>query len=187
MPKRAIGEIGHSGAEGRGCDDCRPIEVRMEPAGRDLKADQHHQRHHKQHGAGEIAPLQRHGDSIAAGLAQRGGGDLDDPEYERDLGNLAEDSSSLFAFHFLRGQLAVDDSFLRSASRNHLRCRDNRYGRRRFSRCGHGEAWECHAGPDLSRPIAKWPGKSILRMPMTSWRCSMKLVLPRRCAMTERH
>ena len=43
----------------------------------------------KERGAGEIAPIERHGDGVAAGLAQRRGGDLDDPEAEGDFGNLA--------------------------------------------------------------------------------------------------
>src|SRR5579863_9171341 len=44
---------------------------------------------------------------------------------------------------------------VRIVHRNNLRCRDNRYGRRRFSRCGHGEAWECHAGRTFPEPIAE--------------------------------
>ena len=67
----------------------------MEPAGRDLKADQRQQRHHKQPGAGGTAPLQRHGDSTATGLAQCGGGDLGDPERERDLGKIAKGARHL--------------------------------------------------------------------------------------------
>jgi hypothetical protein len=42
-------------------------------------------------GADKIAPVQGHGDAVAAGLAQDSGRDLDDPENEGDFGDLATD------------------------------------------------------------------------------------------------
>jgi hypothetical protein len=66
------------------------VEAMMKAAGGDLKTHQRQQRDHKQRGAGEIAPLQRHGDGVAGRLAQRGRCDFYDPEDQRDFGNLVE-------------------------------------------------------------------------------------------------
>jgi len=43
-------------------------------------------------GAEEVAPIQRHGDGVAAGLAERRRRDLDDPEHQRDFGNFTRSS-----------------------------------------------------------------------------------------------
>jgi hypothetical protein len=40
-------------------------------------------------GAEQVAEMQGHREGIAAGLAQGGGGDLDDPEAQGDLGDFA--------------------------------------------------------------------------------------------------
>jgi hypothetical protein len=53
-----------------------------------LGNDEQNQRGEEQRGAVEIAPVQRHGDGVAAGLAQCRCRDFDDPEDEGDLGNL---------------------------------------------------------------------------------------------------
>ena len=39
--ERAVGEVGHRGAEGGGGDDRRPIEERVKFVGDDLRDDQH--------------------------------------------------------------------------------------------------------------------------------------------------
>ena len=57
---------------------------------RNLQADEQHQGCEEQSSPGQIAPVERHGDGIAAGLAQRRCRDFDDPESERDFGNLVE-------------------------------------------------------------------------------------------------
>jgi len=87
--ERAVGEIGHGGTEGGGCDDRRPIEQGMESPRRDLRRDERDQRDEKQQASRQVTPVKRHGDGVAAGLTQRGGGDLDDPEDQGDLRNLA--------------------------------------------------------------------------------------------------
>ena len=69
----------------------------MELVRGDLDDDQHHQQRKKDRRTDKVTPAQRHGDGIAAGFPQRRRGDLDDPEYERDLGNLAR--IVLTAFH----------------------------------------------------------------------------------------
>jgi hypothetical protein len=61
----------------------------MEFLRRDLRRDQHDQRCQKQQASHQITPVECHGDGVAAGLAEGGGGDLDDPEDKRDFRNLA--------------------------------------------------------------------------------------------------
>jgi hypothetical protein len=52
--------------------------------------DQHDEQADEESGALKITPAERHGDGVAAGLAQRRRGDLDDPEDEGDFGDLAQ-------------------------------------------------------------------------------------------------
>jgi len=57
--------------------------------------------------AGCVPQVQRHGERVATGLAQRGRGNLDNPEADRDLRHLAKD----FAYwmrcgHFFRCLIA---------------------------------------------------------------------------------
>ena len=59
----------------------------MEPFRRDLQDDEDEQQRKKQRRADEIAPIQRHRDGVAAGLAECRRGDFYDPEDKRDLGN----------------------------------------------------------------------------------------------------
>ena len=54
-----------------------------------LAADEGEQYRQEDRRAEQIAQVQRHAQRVAAGLAQRRGEDLDDPEAERDGGNLA--------------------------------------------------------------------------------------------------
>jgi hypothetical protein len=61
----------------------------MESPRRDLRRDERDQRDEKQQASRQVTPVKRHGDGVAAGLTQRGGGDLDDPEDQGDLRNLA--------------------------------------------------------------------------------------------------
>ncbi len=89
-PQGAVGEVGHGGAECRRGHDGRPVQRRMKFSRGDLQADQPDQGHQEQRGSGQIAPIEGHGDGIAAGLAQGGCGDLDDPEHQGDFGNLAQ-------------------------------------------------------------------------------------------------
>ena len=56
---------------------------------RNLQRDKNDKRSEKQGRPGEIAPVQGHRDGIAARLAKRRRGDLDDPEDKRDSGHLA--------------------------------------------------------------------------------------------------
>jgi hypothetical protein len=51
--------------------------------GGDLQDDQRGQERKEQRAAGQVAPAERHGHGVATGLAERGGGNLDDPEAER--------------------------------------------------------------------------------------------------------
>ena len=89
-PQRAVREIGHGCAEGGGGDDRRPIEKGLKSLCQDLRDDQHDERGEEEGSSSEIAPVQRHRDSIAAGLAKRGGSYLDEPETKGDLWDLAE-------------------------------------------------------------------------------------------------
>src|SRR5205085_5462509 len=78
----------------------RPVEPRVEPARPDLNPHQCGQQDTEDRGADQIAVHSRssgvgrrlakpgHADGVAAGLAERGGEDLDDPEAQRDRGNL---------------------------------------------------------------------------------------------------
>jgi hypothetical protein len=67
----------------------------MEFLCKDLRDDQHDKQAEEQGGAGEIAPVERHGDGVAAGLAQRRRGDLDDPEAKGNFGDLAQSVSCM--------------------------------------------------------------------------------------------
>jgi hypothetical protein len=87
--ERAVEEVGHRRADRRRRDDHRPIQERVEFLGSDLSGDQRNKDCRKDHGADEIAEIQRHRDGVAAGLAERGRGDLDDPEAERDFRDFA--------------------------------------------------------------------------------------------------
>jgi hypothetical protein len=62
----------------------------MEFSRDDLRDHQRNQQGEKDECADQIAPIERHGDGIAAGLAERRRRDLDHPERERDLRNLAQ-------------------------------------------------------------------------------------------------
>ena len=56
---------------------------RADLEGRDGSQDQ---REHRR--AGEVTPPERHGEGVTSGLAQRRREDFQDPESERDLGDL---------------------------------------------------------------------------------------------------
>ena len=88
--KRAISEIGHGRARGRRSDDGRPIKKSMKFLGHDLKADEHDEARQKERRPQEIAPMQRHGDGIAARFAQCRCKNFDDPEAERDFRDFAK-------------------------------------------------------------------------------------------------
>ena len=60
----------------------------MEPLGRDLGADSDKEDCDKDRRAHQIAEIQRHRHRVATGLAERGRENLDEPEAERDFGNL---------------------------------------------------------------------------------------------------
>jgi hypothetical protein len=60
----------------------------------DLRDDQRDEQAKEEGGTREIAPVERHGDSVAASLAKRRREDLDDPETESDVGNLSEFNGS---------------------------------------------------------------------------------------------
>jgi hypothetical protein len=66
-----------------------PIQERVEFLGSDLSGDQRNKDCRKDRGADEISEIQRHRDGVAAGLAERGRGDLNDPEAERDFRDFA--------------------------------------------------------------------------------------------------
>ena len=89
--ERAVGKISKGGACCGGGDDGGPIEGRVKPVGADLGDDKGNEKRGEDGRADEIAKVHGHGDSVAAGLAERGGGDLDDPENERDFRHLAHD------------------------------------------------------------------------------------------------
>jgi hypothetical protein len=55
-----------------------------------LGGDRDQKNRRKNQGANQVAEIHRHRDRIAAGLAQGGAEDLDDPEDESDFGNLAK-------------------------------------------------------------------------------------------------
>src|SRR5664280_2461118 len=55
-----------------------------------LRGHQNDERSEKNCCSGEIAPVQSHGHRVPTSLAERGGGDLDDPEDERDFRDLCE-------------------------------------------------------------------------------------------------
>jgi hypothetical protein len=57
----------------------------------DLRGHQRDQRNKEQQAAGKIPPVQCHRDGVAAGFAQSRGGDLDDPEDQRDFRHFAQD------------------------------------------------------------------------------------------------
>jgi len=88
--ERTVGEIGHCRTSGGRGDDGCPIKEGIKFLGKRLPDDQRHKQRQEQRGAEQIAPMKRHRDGIAAGLAQRGGGDLNDPEYECDFRNLGQ-------------------------------------------------------------------------------------------------
>jgi hypothetical protein len=56
----------------------------------DLQADEDYQGSEEESGPGQIAPVERHGDGIAAGFAECRCGDFNNPESERYFGNLVE-------------------------------------------------------------------------------------------------
>src|SRR5664279_5660560 len=62
----------------------------MEALRENLGGHQNDQRSEENRRSGEIAPIQGHGHRIPTRLAERGGGDLDDPEDESDLRDLCE-------------------------------------------------------------------------------------------------
>ena len=55
----------------------------------ELREDGNPEEAEENHRAERIAEFHRHGQSIAAGLAKRGGSNLDDPERQSDFRNLA--------------------------------------------------------------------------------------------------
>jgi hypothetical protein len=65
-----------------------PVQERPELFGNDLQRDQHDQRRQEYCRTRQIAPVQGHGDRVAAGFAERCRRYLDDPEAERDRGDL---------------------------------------------------------------------------------------------------
>jgi hypothetical protein len=115
--ERTIREIGHGGPGRRRSDDRRPIKQRLKFLRGDLQVHQGDQQRDKQRRAGKVTPIQRHGHRVAAGFAKRRGGDLDDPENERDFGNLAcvsfsRDCHKTFLFQCRRGDGAAAFSTL---------------------------------------------------------------------------
>ncbi len=88
--QRAVGEIRHGGSEGGRGHDRAPIEERVEFFRHDLGDYQRNQQAEEQRGPGQIAPVERHRHRVAAGFAEGRCGDLDDPEGERDFGDLAQ-------------------------------------------------------------------------------------------------
>jgi hypothetical protein len=88
--ERAIGEVGHRGARGRGSDDGPPIENGVEPSRNDLEEDEHDESPEEQRRACEIAPVHRHGDRVAACFSKCRREDFYNPEGQGDGGNLAQ-------------------------------------------------------------------------------------------------
>jgi len=66
-------------------DDHAPEQERVEAPRTDLRRHQDDEQQFEDCDAGEIAEVHRHRHRIAARLAERGCGDLDDPEDQRDL------------------------------------------------------------------------------------------------------
>ena len=87
--ERSIGKVGHGGAECGGGNDRGPVKDRAKPACQDLRDHQCDQCAEEKSGAGQIAPAECHRYRIAAGLSQRRGGDLDNPEEQGDFRHLA--------------------------------------------------------------------------------------------------
>ena len=56
----------------------------------DLRQDRNDKSDRENSGANQIAQMHRHRNRVPAGLPQRGRGNLDDPEDQRDLRNLAQ-------------------------------------------------------------------------------------------------
>jgi hypothetical protein len=87
--ERAVGEIGHGGAGGRGCHDHKPVEQRRKGSRGNLRNEGGQQDANENQAADRIAERHRHRNRVAAGFAKRGCEYLDEPEHERDFGNLA--------------------------------------------------------------------------------------------------
>ena len=88
--QRAVAKIRERRADGGGGNDRGPIQKRMEFFRFDLRKDETEKQRRKNDGAQQVAEVQRHGDGVAAGFAERGGGDFDEPKNERDGGNFAQ-------------------------------------------------------------------------------------------------
>ena len=85
-----VHQIGQRRTNGRGRDDHPPEQERLKQLRRDLRTHRDDEQRRKNGGAHEVPEVHRHRYRVAPGFAEGGGGDLDDPEAEGDLGHLAQ-------------------------------------------------------------------------------------------------
>jgi hypothetical protein len=81
----AVEEVGNPGAgDGRRRED-GPVGHRVVALQQELHAEQQHEQAQEDLDGPRVAEVERHREHVRAGLAQRGGGDLDDPVEQEDV------------------------------------------------------------------------------------------------------
>ena len=85
----AVQVVRHGRAHGRGGDHHGPIGERLITPGSDLEGQRDGEEREKYQAADRIPQVQGHRQCVAAGLAHGGREDLDDPERQRHLRDLA--------------------------------------------------------------------------------------------------
>ena len=89
-PQRTVREVGQRRPHRRCGDNRCPIQHRVKLLRSYLCDDRHDKDGCENSSANEIAQIQRHRNGISASFSKRRGGDLDDPENQRNLWNLAQ-------------------------------------------------------------------------------------------------